>query len=91
MLHYEDAPAVSCGRQQGPHCHRRLRKVCEQSGGCCAVTSAQISTAPSSTEGQLGYVGRARIGGGAAVVIIDAARGGTAKGVVVLKIFSQVN
>lgn len=90
VLHDQDAPAVASGRQQGPHCHGRLWKVCEQTGGCC-VSSAQVATASSSTEWQLGYVGGAGVWGGATVVIVDAARGGTAKGVVVLKVFRQVD
>lgn len=90
MLHDQDAPAVSGGRQQGPHCHGRLREVCEQGGRRC-VSGTQVPAASSSTEGQLGYVGGAGVGGGATVVIVDAAGGGTAKGVVVLEVSRQVD
>lgn len=90
VLHDQDAPAVRRGRQQGPHRHGRLREVCEQGGGP-SVTGAHVAAALSSTERQLGYVGGARVGGGPTVVIVDAARGGTAKGVVVLKVFRQVD
>lgn len=90
VLHDQDAPAISRGRQQRPHCHGRLRKVCEQSGSR-SITGAQVAPALSCTEWQLGYVRGAGVGGGATVVIVNAAGRGMAKGVVVLKVFSQVD
>lgn len=72
MLHHHDAPAGSAGGQQGSHCHGRLRKVREQSGGR-RVPCAQVAAAPSPAQRHLGQVGGAGVGGGATVVVVDAA------------------
>lgn len=53
VLHHQDAPSVSGGRQQGAHCHGRLRQVREQGGGRC-VPAAQVAPAPPPAERQLG-------------------------------------
>lgn len=72
VLHDHDAPAASAAGQQGAHCQGRLRQVRQQSGGR-RVPSAQVAAAPSPTQRQLGQVGGAGVGGGAAVVVVDAA------------------
>lgn len=90
VLHDQDAPAVPGGRQQGPHRHGRLRQVREQSAAR-RVSGAQVPATAAPAERQLGQVGGAGVGEGAAVVVVDAAGGGPPQAVVVLKVFRQVD
>lgn len=72
VLHDHDAPAVSTGGQQGAHCHGRLREVREQRGGR-RVPGAQVPSAPPPAQRELRQMGGAGVGGGATVVVVDAA------------------
>lgn len=90
VLHDQDAPAVSGGWQQGPHRQGLLRREVREQGGGRRLARAQVAAAPSRAERQLGYVGGPQVGG-AAVVVVDAARGRAAQGVVVLKVLCQVD